>query len=149
MTRRKIAIEGLSGYGQALAYALAVHHNLYVFDPDKNLGANFAENQMSATVIANGIDAENLDENGPFDVFVAAYNDDSKNLESCLFVKEHYGSDPPLIISLVRGEKTKSLLDSQGIITIDPYKFFIDQVTVAINGELPREEPAEDKPSEE
>lgn len=146
MARKTVVIGGLSEFGMRLAYALAKSHNLYIFDPDKELCNKIAGNLGDVSVIPDELaeESQGLKDIHPVNVYVAAYDDSAKVLETSLFMKKRH---PDALICAVGGkigkETNRDVLIEAGVKIIDPYEFFTEQVTDLIDGIMP----SEDEPS--
>lgn len=120
---RKIVIEGIRPYGLPLAEILVNVRKDYVclVDEDEEQIKKASE-ELDAIVLKGKItQGKDLDENlGEFDVFVAANNDDGKNLLSCLYVKEHCKVGK--VLSIVQNEEDEGTFVNHEIRPVSPEK---------------------------
>lgn len=136
MGRKKIVLEGFSTYGIHLARILSTQHDLYVLDPDKERCTKLTsetEGGLDGRVISEQLNDNILEEIGPFDVFIAAYDINGlENLRSCLLIKERYSEKAPKMISLVGDGETERILEKEGVTTINPYKLTLEKIKEAM-----------------
>jgi len=120
---RKIVIEGIHPYGEVLAKKLSNQgrkDDVYIVDEDEDLAKNVSDT-LDVIVLKGKMTDKDLDESlKEFDIFVAASEDDGKNLLSCLYVKEHCKVDK--VLSIVQSEESEETFANHGIQTVSPEK---------------------------